>query len=390
MSTMKYGMSAINCTRFPALETNPDISGIGVIVAFLGSAYLTAICCISKAVVDYKRVFRVGYNNSLMNRWSHALEIVIIGLSDQQIITGLSVIVGGLTQLGWGLETFHFQTIGSLAWFSAIAHLFTLTILRDELRSTKLLRYFRLSGMGLLAIMLICISVPMGYVTSPNFVASNLPAWCLYHPKFPWGYHDFDHPQDPSYLQTYKEFNWVYVTFTLGLLVYTFCTRAVILCKKNADSHAIFRLPPGQPWVWIEKIISRFHGRSTRRTVIVRIGRSACYKALRANYCLLVVAHELYRSRIWESSSNTIASAPTPPPTIVNEPTPTLVNFSQFAKRRGAGPTGSDDSEPDIYLKPWQTVLIAIVAAIVTLLIVGFAVHYGGCCWCFSGKRSST
>ncbi|CAG8959005.1 hypothetical protein HYFRA_00012164 [Hymenoscyphus fraxineus] len=214
MSAMKYGMSAINCTEYPFLETNPDISGIGVIIAFLGSAYLTAICCISKAVIDYKRVFRAGYNNSLMNRWSHALEIVIIGLSDQQIITGLSIIVGGLTQLGWGLETFHFQTIGSLAWFSAIAHLFTLTILRDELRSTKLLRYFRLSGMGLLAIMLVCISVPMGYVTSRYSASAvtSLPAWCLYHPNIPWSFEyskDYIDQQGPRYLQKYMEFNWV-------------------------------------------------------------------------------------------------------------------------------------------------------------------------------------
>ncbi|CAG8959004.1 hypothetical protein HYFRA_00012163 [Hymenoscyphus fraxineus] len=71
-----------------------------------------------------------------------------------------------------------------------------------------------------------------------------------------------------------------------------------------------------------------------------------------------------FKNTAAQSSSNTIASGPTPPPTIVNEPTPTLVKVSQFAKRRGAGPTGSDDSEPDIHLKPWQTVLIAIVAAI--------------------------
>lgn len=274
---------------------------IKVVVAFLGSAWLTVICCIVKAVIDYQRAFTVGHYNHSMNRWSYALEIVIIGLSDQQIITGLSIIVGGLTQLGWGLESYHFHTIASLAWFSTITHLLTLTILRDEVRSKRPIRYFRLFGMGLLAVMLICISTPLGYFASYTPPWYSLPAWCLYHADIEWN--RLFRTNDYEEFKSEKTYNWAFIAFTMGLLVYSFCTRAILLCK-NGSSHVVFCMPPGQPWRWIESKMGKFRGNGTGRRAIVRKARTAWYKVLRANYVLIIATHELYRSRLWEVSPN--------------------------------------------------------------------------------------
>lgn len=237
-----------------------------------------------------------------MNRWSCALEIVIIGLSDQQIITGLSIIVAGLTQLGWGLESYHFQSVVSLAWFSAITHLLTLTILREEVRSKKPIRYFRLFGMGLLAIMLICTSAPLGYFASFNPPSLSLPAWCLYHADLKW--YGPERPPFPSKTpESEKTYNWVFITSTLGLLAYSFCTRAIILFKKNESSHAVFRMPSGQPWIGIEDRLEKLRsntGHTGAPKNPVQKARTICYKVLRANYVVIISAHELYRSRLWE------------------------------------------------------------------------------------------
>lgn len=62
-----------------------------VLSAFLGTAYLTLICCIAKVVIDHKRPRHDS--NSLLCRWSFALRNVIVALSDQQVVTGISIII---------------------------------------------------------------------------------------------------------------------------------------------------------------------------------------------------------------------------------------------------------------------------------------------------------
>jgi hypothetical protein len=121
--------TSFNCTHYPPLEPNSDISGIGVsssqvvlgigsqtkvLYAFLGTAYITLICCVAKAFLDHKSC--AAGSNSLLYRWSFALESVIMVLSDQQVITGISIILGGISQLRSGLPVYHWQSVVNLAW----------------------------------------------------------------------------------------------------------------------------------------------------------------------------------------------------------------------------------------------------------------------------------
>lgn len=117
-----------------------------VLTNFLATAYLTLICCIAKYVLDRKRATSTIKHR--LERWSLALETTIISFSDQQVLTGISIIIGGLSQLEWGLAVYHFQAVGNLAWFSTMTHILTLTVLREKMRSNKIIRILRIVLMG--------------------------------------------------------------------------------------------------------------------------------------------------------------------------------------------------------------------------------------------------
>lgn len=86
-------------------------------------------------------------------------------MSDFQLITGLSILISGFTQLGTGISAYHWQRLVQLAWFSSITHLCTLTALRNYFRQNSLGYFWRLPGMVILIIMLIIALIPTGQYT---------------------------------------------------------------------------------------------------------------------------------------------------------------------------------------------------------------------------------
>lgn len=78
----------------------------------------------------------------------------ILSMSDIQIVTGLSVLISGYSQLHCGLSTFYWQIIVCLAWFSTLTHLSCLTLLRNHLYNHTLERGWRLCAMAVLASLL--------------------------------------------------------------------------------------------------------------------------------------------------------------------------------------------------------------------------------------------
>lgn len=83
-------------------------------------------------------------------------------MSDSQILTGLSIMVSGYSQLHCGLSIYHWQILVYLAWFCSITHLSCLTFLRNHLYNHRGERIWRLLGMGALIIMLIVALLPTG------------------------------------------------------------------------------------------------------------------------------------------------------------------------------------------------------------------------------------
>lgn len=109
-----------------------------------------------------------------------------MSFSDQQIVTGISVLIGGFSQLQWGISAYHWQSIVNLAWLSTVTHLLTLTILREEVHSNKPVRNIRVLGMGLLVLKLFPAMLPIGCLLLPDKLPEEFPAWCLYHPSLKW------------------------------------------------------------------------------------------------------------------------------------------------------------------------------------------------------------
>lgn len=97
----------------------------------------------------------------------------MLTMSDFQLITGLSILISGFTQLDTGISAYHWQRLVQLAWFSSITHLCTLTALRNYFRRHSIGYFWRLPGMIILVLMLIVALVPTGQYTWEAIIYEN-------------------------------------------------------------------------------------------------------------------------------------------------------------------------------------------------------------------------
>lgn len=81
-------------------------------------------------------------------------------MSDIQIITGISILISGGTQLKCGLSCYQWQMLVYLAWFSSLTHLSSLTLLRNYLHNRPAERGWRLFFMFVLVVLLIFAFIP--------------------------------------------------------------------------------------------------------------------------------------------------------------------------------------------------------------------------------------
>lgn len=189
-----------------------DISGQGVILAFLISAYTSfaavLIAYLAGMVEDElltsvdKTVMRIRSRTICHPGIHETIRHVVLVLSDQQIVTGIAIMAAGFVGLHSGqMSVYHYQIVLYLAWLSSSVHLSALTLLRPFLNQHHGLRAWRLLGMAVLFIMLIVGLVPTvsydwGIIYSPDADTSlpdaiqptawGIPAICF------WGktYHD--------------------------------------------------------------------------------------------------------------------------------------------------------------------------------------------------------
>lgn len=104
-------------------------------------------------------------------------------LSDQQIVTGLAILIAGFSQLSCSIDAYHWQIMISLAWFSSVTHLTTLTILQDYLRERPILRILRVLFMLAIVTMLTFAQLLTSVNTWPslyNLHLPNMPATCFF------------------------------------------------------------------------------------------------------------------------------------------------------------------------------------------------------------------
>jgi hypothetical protein len=167
----------------------------------------------------------------------------------------------------------------------------TLTVLRDEVRSNKPVRIFRIVGMGILVVMLIYVLWHLGYQNS-NLLGWDLPAWCLYRPGIEWRADD--------YPVGHKRYNIAYIAVTMSILIHSFVTRVLLLRWDSGRLiHALLRIPLEQPWRMMESWILKLEN-EPGHNLFFRIIKTLGSKLLRSFYDLLVTGHDLYQSKVWE------------------------------------------------------------------------------------------
>lgn len=122
-------------------------------------------------------------------------------MSDLQIVTGFAIILSGFAQFQCGLAALKWRIILDLAWFSCLAHLACLSVLRRHLHTHTFERVLRLFAMGALAA-----SLAVGILITANYKwvlmshPDNTPAICIvgcYLQPVPKEYEYISSPMDP-------------------------------------------------------------------------------------------------------------------------------------------------------------------------------------------------
>ncbi|KAF4817583.1 hypothetical protein CGCSCA5_v005872 [Colletotrichum siamense] len=162
---------AIDCYNLPetSIQAYPDISGNGVLIGFMGTAYLVLLLVIGNYFLAYdptdcpfqsgnskneninRELWRPNPIDERFLRWVRkgplvftddtcarlrmAFDESIIMLCDVQVVTGLGILISGFVLLRCGLDAIHWQIAVFLAWFSTVTHLSGLEVLRTHLNT---------------------------------------------------------------------------------------------------------------------------------------------------------------------------------------------------------------------------------------------------------------
>ncbi|KAF4847758.1 hypothetical protein CGCSCA4_v005166 [Colletotrichum siamense] len=179
------------------LEPNPDVGGVGVVIGFLGTAWLVVIlatlryCLVfdpatdplenpdrglrygkkhiwKSNVIDVKTIAmfaglrkRLGHDSR--SRWTMAFNKILLSMCDIQLLTGLGILLSGFISLSCYMSAYHWKLISYLAWFSNLTHAACLSALRAHFYSNQTERNYRMVLMAVLLAALITAMVPTSY-----------------------------------------------------------------------------------------------------------------------------------------------------------------------------------------------------------------------------------
>ncbi len=279
-----------------------------ILTGFAATAYSTFLLCVAYYLVDFKRVsnpvdqkcidrfYRLFNQSRPSEEWAKAIEAAVLTFSDQQVITGIAILISGYSQLRSGLAIYYWQLTVDLACFSSITHLTTLTCLRYYFQERQGLKILRLICMAVTAGMLSCAVISTGYLGGPNF-SFDYPAWCLFHPTLMRTATNDSTHRDGSNWSGY--YNTVYVAIVLLLLSVSYGARVIqlfpsILDKIRQNGRArLSDFAQGR----LQKYKNRALGNKFRTYW------ASVYTLTLAIYCILKAAADLYSSMLWEVCS---------------------------------------------------------------------------------------
>lgn len=156
-------------------------------------------------------------------------------MSDQQLVTGLAILVSGYSQLHCGVSSYHWQAISTLAWFSSITHISTLRFLAKHMHRNKYVWYARLFLMAILAILLAVAMIPTGSTCWYTWTGKHpeSPAVCCFRRE--------------SLSLAYKG-SGVSMIISEIIILGGFVIRTICLIPKRKYPNALLNLAPGKLW----------------------------------------------------------------------------------------------------------------------------------------------
>ncbi|CAM1509670.1 Fc.00g000050.m01.CDS01 [Cosmosporella sp. VM-42] len=141
------------CNCPPPFEPDPDIAGIGVLIAFVATAGLTIIATalhlaftrtnreetynpidkFCRKFLEYLRNNVDGEPKPPPQLLVGCLYDLVLSLSDTQLVTGIAMLSAAVVKLHQNsITVYHFSTVADLAWLSSGVHILTLLIMRIE------------------------------------------------------------------------------------------------------------------------------------------------------------------------------------------------------------------------------------------------------------------
>ena len=263
--------------------------------------------CIRKIAISLSEFF--GIPNA--KTWDTAFQSAVLDFSDQQIMTGLAILVSGYVQLRCrGLAVYHWQIVVDLAFFSSTTHLTTLTCLRTYFKVRRILRLIRLLSMAVVAVMLACALYSTGYLngipTSPDLakLEMSFPAWCLYHRD---AMHEYQ--KDNGIIN----FNSAYIVIVLTYLSFSYLTRSIHLFSDSLEGtdgsfSVISRRWPFNKLVktitrakqFFSMLVQRTRDKALEHPRRFQMCWILFYRFILSWQCMQRGMIDLYRSVIWE------------------------------------------------------------------------------------------
>ncbi|KAF6823382.1 hypothetical protein CMUS01_10719 [Colletotrichum musicola] len=196
----KCGRSCLSLSQIGPLEANPDIGGIGVLIGFVGTAWLVVTLVAVRYVLyfdpevdpfhderrdddgghkrewrpnhtDVRTVGRFRWLRKLLRNqwhWEMALTKVLLNLCDIQLLTGLGLLFSGFMGLTCYVSAYHWELICYLAWLSNLTHVACLSSLRSFFYRNQAQRNWRMVFMAILFAGLVAALFPTAYFNWAN------------------------------------------------------------------------------------------------------------------------------------------------------------------------------------------------------------------------------
>ena len=165
-----------NCyLNYTIAKADPDIAGPGVLLSFV------ITCCISTILVPVSflimfqdnmvnnsiddfvlRILHLKFNanEDTRNYYTNILVPLVLNLADQQVVTGLAILIAGFIKCD--VSVYHFNIVADLGWLASLTHLNAAFILSNFLRERHAAKVWRCIALLLLGVLLILALIIQG------------------------------------------------------------------------------------------------------------------------------------------------------------------------------------------------------------------------------------